>query len=57
MGAGKSTPLHLGVAYYPEHWPEDMRLMGEAGLILPPASQRLRPFSVAVSALCLAPVP
>jgi len=32
-----SAPLHLGAAYYPEHWPEerwpeDIRLMSEAGL-------------------------
>src|SRR5512136_3016030 len=32
-----SAPLHLGAAYYPEHWPEqhwpeDIRLMREAGL-------------------------
>lgn len=30
------SKLHLGAAYYPEHWPEerwveDIRLMGEAG--------------------------
>ncbi|MCJ7708833.1 MAG: beta-galactosidase, partial [Anaerolineales bacterium] len=31
------NPLHLGAAYYPEHWPEecwpeDIRLMQQAGL-------------------------
>ncbi len=34
--SGLSTKLHLGAAYYPEHWPEDrwpedVRLMKEAG--------------------------
>jgi len=37
MGEGATTPLHIGAAYYPEHWPqdhwaEDIRLMREAGL-------------------------
>src|SRR3990172_6229589 len=35
--AGPEARLHLGAAYYPEHWPEerwpeDIRLMQEAGL-------------------------
>ena len=37
MDEAKPAPLHLGAAYYPEHWPqerwpEDVRLMREAGL-------------------------
>ena len=35
--ASSSSRLHLGTAYYPDHWPEDrwpeeIRLMREAGL-------------------------
>ena len=34
--SGSKFKLHLGAAYYPEHWPEerwveDIRLMKEAG--------------------------
>jgi beta-galactosidase len=41
MASGSSGDrLHLGAAYYPEHWPpdrwpEDIRWMHEAGLRVP----------------------